>query len=59
MSVSPWSAPEPSEPEAAPPAPLRLVSPHEHDWRLRSVEYDDGLEVRRYECGACEDVLFR
>jgi hypothetical protein len=38
---------------------LRLVPPHEHEWQLRSVEYDDALEVRRYECTSCEDVLFR
>jgi hypothetical protein len=42
------------------PAPvLHLVAPHEHAWRLRTVEYDDALEVRRYECETCEDVLFR
>ena len=58
MSVSPL----PSEP--VPPADddapnLHLVPPHEHVWQLRSVEYDDGIEVRRYECDACDDVLFR
>jgi hypothetical protein len=53
-------SPAPVAPESAPPAPhLRLVPAHDHDWRLRSVEYDDGLEVRRYECVACEDVSFR
>jgi hypothetical protein len=47
-----------AEPTTEPPQ-LRLVPPHEHSWRLRTVEYDDSLEVRRYECETCEDVLFR
>ena len=56
MSASPY----PVAPEAASPGPhLRLVPGHDHDWRLRSVDYDDGLEVRRYECASCEDVSFR
>ncbi len=38
---------------------LRLVPSHEHTWRLRSVEYDDSFEVRRYECEACDDVVYR
>lgn len=42
-----------------PVARLRLVQPHEHCWQLRTVEYDDALEVRRYECETCDDVLFR
>ena len=37
---------------------LRLVPPHEHAWRLLAVEYDDGLEVRRYECTGCADVHY-
>lgn len=37
---------------------LRVVAPHDHEWRLRAVEYDDGLEVRRYECSGCDDVLY-
>ena len=59
MSVIPVPAtPEPSEtPEAVTP-PLRLVT-HEHVWELRSVEYDDAFEVRRYECTDCDDVLYR
>ena len=61
MSVIP--IPEPTEVvgeavESAPPR-LRLVPEHEHLWRLLSVEYDEGLEIRRYECEACDDVLFR
>lgn len=46
---------EPTEPVAR----LHLVQPHEHCWQLRTVEYDDALEVRRYECESCDDVLFR
>ena len=38
---------------------LRLVPPHEHTWQLRSVEYDEAFEVRRYECDGCDDVLYR
>ena len=58
MSVSPWSGwPAEEQPGTAPT--LRLVPLHEHEWRLRSVEYDDALEVRRYECSSCGDVLFR
>ena len=68
--VIPFPAvPEPSEPsestgasasKADTTAPtLRLVAGHEHVWELRSVEYDDALEVRRYECTGCEDVHFR
>jgi hypothetical protein len=59
VSVIPVPAtPEPSEtPETTTP-PLRLVT-HEHSWELRSVEYDDAFEVRRYECTGCDDVLYR
>jgi hypothetical protein len=50
----------PAEPTGPDPAPrLRLVPTHEHAWRLRAVEYDEGLEVRCYECAECDDVLFR
>jgi hypothetical protein len=50
------AGPEPD----APAAPrLRLVPEHDHVWQLRSVEYDESLEVRRYECAQCDDVLFR
>jgi hypothetical protein len=57
-------SPSPIEPlaraaEADAPARLRLVPPHEHAWRLFSVEYDEGLEVRCYECSGCRDVHFR
>jgi hypothetical protein len=37
---------------------LRLVT-HDHAWQLRSVEYDDAFEVRRYECAGCDDVMYR
>jgi hypothetical protein len=66
--VSPWAAlpadlPVPSTEVAeldVDPAPkLQLVAPHEHTWQLRAVEYDDALEVRRYECEGCAEVLFR
>ncbi|MGY2875024.1 hypothetical protein ACVW00_002214 [Marmoricola sp. URHA0025 HA25] len=57
MSVIPVPAtPEPSDPPETPL--LRLVT-HEHTWHLRSVEYDDAFEVRRYECAGCDDVLYR
>lgn len=62
MSVIP--IPEPTEVvgqatgvESAPPR-LHLVPEHDHTWRLLSVEYDEGLEVRRYECETCDDVRF-
>jgi hypothetical protein len=59
VSVIPLSAAqEPSEDTATTPT-LRLVSAHEHAWELRTVEYDEGLEVRRYECPDCDGVLFR
>jgi hypothetical protein len=58
VSVSPWSE-RPADEESGPVPDLHLVGPHEHTWQLRSVEYDDALEVRRYECASCEDVLFR
>jgi hypothetical protein len=35
------------------------VPAHEHTWELRAVDFDEGLEVRRYECSDCEDVQFR
>lgn len=61
--MSPFPAlPEPSEPESSDPVDvprLHLVAPHEHAWHLRAVDYDEGLEVRRYECAECGDILFR
>jgi hypothetical protein len=57
VSVSP-SIPEPAEVLDL-PVVLRLVPGHEHAWRLLSVEYDEGLEVRCYECSGCRDVQFR
>jgi hypothetical protein len=38
---------------------LQLVPRHDHTWELRAVDFDDGLEVRRYECSRCDDVQFR
>ncbi|WP_182523701.1 hypothetical protein [Nocardioides dongkuii] len=45
------------------PAPhLRLVVEpdveHEHEWRLRGVEFDDGGSVREFGCGSCDAVWF-
>jgi hypothetical protein len=48
-----------SDVEATIAPTLRLVPDHEHTWELRMVEFDDGLEVRRYECRSCDDVVFR
>ncbi|MGA8255119.1 MAG: hypothetical protein WB767_00940 [Nocardioides sp.] len=31
---------------------------HEHDWRLRSVEFEDNLSVQRYECADCLECRF-
>jgi hypothetical protein len=59
VSVNPVpAAPEPSDPPDIPARPLRLVT-HEHEWKLRFVEYDDTFEVRCYECTGCDDVLYR
>jgi hypothetical protein len=61
MSVTPL--PVASGPSAIPTntatLTLRLLPGHEHTWELRTVEFDDGLEVRRYECCGCDDVVFR
>lgn len=64
MSVSPSNAeplvaPAPDVAAVDAPVRLHLVPPHEHAWRLLSVEYDEGLEVRCYECPGCRDVQFR
>ena len=32
---------------------------HTHDWQLSSVEFEDGVEVSRYDCGGCAEVTFR
>ena len=59
MSVNPVPAmPEPSESLEPAVRPLHLVT-HEHTWQLRSVEYDDAFEVRRYECDGCDEVVYR
>jgi hypothetical protein len=57
MSVIAFPA-APDDGPAGPPT-LRLVTEHDHVWHLRAVEYDESLEVRRYECAHCDDVLFR
>ena len=50
----------PAATEATPTTPvLQLVPGHDHTWELRTVDFDEGLEVRRYECRNCEDVQFR
>jgi hypothetical protein len=60
VSVSPsTSEPLAGTTEVEAPVRLRLVPPHEHAWRLLTVEYDEGLEVRCYECSDCRDVQFR
>jgi len=58
VSVS-ASVPEPPEVQTSDRARLRLVPVHDHEWQLVSVDYDDGLEVRHFECAGCGDVLFR
>lgn len=50
--------PEPSAPDPTEHRRLRLITAHEHTWRLLCVEYDVGLEVRQYECESCADVRF-
>jgi hypothetical protein len=60
----PPTAPGPAGSTAAsttrsPATRLRLVPAHAHTWELRAVDFDEGLEVRRYECSDCEDVQFR
>jgi hypothetical protein len=60
VSITPLPAANPSPAEAASSAAvLHLVPRHEHTWELRAVDFDDGLEVRRYECCGCDDVQFR
>ena len=39
--------------------PLRHAPTHAHSWQLRSVEFEDGVEVSRFDCGGCGEVLFR
>jgi hypothetical protein len=59
VSVTPVPpASEPSEPTETTAPPLRLVT-HEHQWELRSIEYDDTFEVRCYECTGCDEVMYR
>lgn len=31
---------------------------HAHGWRLRDVEFDDGVQSNRYECDGCDAVWF-
>jgi len=56
--------PEPAGVEISARGRLHLVPAHDHpahdhEWQLVSVDYDDGLEVRHFECADCGDVLFR
>ncbi len=37
----------------------RTESVHEHEWRLTSVDFEDGQSVGSFECAGCPDVLFR
>jgi len=39
-------------------APLEGAVGHAHGWRLRDVEFDDGVVSRRYECDGCDAVWF-
>jgi hypothetical protein len=39
----------------APPAPAQ---PHDHDWRLAAVLYEDGHATEEYRCGLCGEVTF-
>lgn len=41
-----------------PAAHLRLVEGHEHTWRLRSIDFNDGASVREFGCGSCDSVWF-
>ena len=38
---------------------LGHASRHSHDWQLRSVEFENGVEVSQFDCGGCAEVLFR
>lgn len=64
MSIERTAAAETSAAAVTAPGPvaavprLRLVPDHEHDWRLRDVEYVDGFAVQRFECDACGEVDF-
>lgn len=59
MSVIPFPiGPETSTHDQTEHRRLRLITTHEHTWRLLCVEYDGGLEVRQYECDSCADVRF-
>ena len=30
-----------------------------HSWQLRSVEFENGVQVRQFDCRICGEVLFR
>ena len=32
--------------------------PHQHEWRLVAVEYDDLLEVRELRCDVCDQTSY-
>ena len=46
-------------PETLVAEPLGPSPSHAHSWQLRSVEFEDGVEVSRFDCGGCGEVLFR
>jgi hypothetical protein len=38
--------------------PSQPESPHEHDWRLVAVDYDEFTEVSELQCAGCRATLF-
>lgn len=49
-------------PEPTLSAPGRCSGVHVEapcDYRLRLVEFDDGVQISRFECDACGSVIFR
>ena len=32
---------------------------HEHVWRLRAVDHEDGVTISEYGCDSCQEVQFR
>ena len=41
-----------------PAAHLRLVEGHDHEWHLRSIDFNDGVSVREFGCDSCDSVWF-
>jgi hypothetical protein len=46
-------------PETLEAEPLGRLPSHAHSRQLRSVEFEDGAEASRFDCGGCGEVLFR